>query len=77
MRQVYRLLGLVKKWGANTVSLACEKALEGEAIDVNLVARMIERATAALEHDAPPAPNVIQGRFWRDPSEFSAATEAK
>ncbi|MGC2484717.1 MAG: IS21 family transposase [Acidimicrobiales bacterium] len=75
MRQVYRLLGLVKKWGANTVELACAKALEAEAIDVNLIARMIERATEANELDAPPAPNVIQGRFSRDPSEFSATKE--
>ncbi len=75
MRQVYRLLGLVKKWGANTVTLACEKALEAEAIDVNLVSRMIERATEGLENDTPPAPNVIQGRFSRDPSEFSTTKE--
>ena len=75
MRQVYRLLGLVKKWGANTVTLACEKALEAEAIDVNLIARMIERATEALANDTPPEPNVIQGRFSRDPSEFSATKE--
>ena len=75
MRQVYRLLGLVKKWGEATVELACEKALAAEAIDVNLIARMIERATEALEHDTPPPPNVIQGRFWRDPSEFSISKE--
>ena len=75
MRQVYRLLGLVKKWGPEKVERACEKALEAEAIDVNLIARMIERATEALEHDTPPAPNVIQGRFSRDPSEFSSAKE--
>ena len=71
MRQVYRLLGLVKKWGEATVELACEKALAAEAIDVNLIARMIERATETVEHDTPPPPSVIQGRFWRDPSEFS------
>jgi len=75
MRQVYRLLGLVKKWGANTVELACEKALEAEAIDVNLISRMIERATEELEHDTPPTPNVIQGRFSRDPSEFATTKE--
>jgi hypothetical protein len=45
------------------------------AIDVNLIARMIERATEALEHDTPPEPNVIQGRFSRDPSEFSSTKE--
>jgi len=57
------------------VTLACEKALEAEAIDVNLVSRIIERATEELEHDTPPAPNVIQGRFSRDPSEFSTTKE--
>ena len=77
MRQVYRLLGLVKKWGEATVELACEKALAAEAIDVNLIARMIERATEALEHDTPAPPNVIPGRFWRDPSEFSTTTEVE
>ena len=28
MRQVYRLLGLVKKWGADRVELACQRALD-------------------------------------------------
>lgn len=75
MRQTYRLLGLVKKWGPHKVELACEKALEAEAISVNLIARMIERATEADEHDAPPQPTVIQGRFSRDPAEFAATKE--
>jgi transposase len=71
MRQTYRLLSLVDKWGEARVELACTKALEAEAINVNLISRMIERATENAEHDDPPAPNVIQGRFWRDPSEFA------
>ena len=45
-------------------------------VDVNLVARMLERAREATEPDARPDPVVIQGRFARDPSEFSSATEA-
>ncbi len=76
MRQVYRLLGLVKKWGAERVEAACARALEAEAVDVNLVSRMIERAREAAEVEAPPAPNVIEGRFARDPSEFRATKEA-
>jgi hypothetical protein len=32
----YRLLGLVKKWGPSRVELACRRALDAEAIDVNL-----------------------------------------
>jgi transposase len=76
MRQAYRLLGLVKKWGAERVELACAKALEVEAINVNLISRMIERATETEEQEAPAQPNVVQGRFSRDPSEFAATKEA-
>ena len=36
MRQVYRLLGLVKKWGPERVEAACARALEAEAISVAL-----------------------------------------
>ena len=49
MRQVYRLLGLVKKWGPTRVEQACQRALDAEAVDVNLVSRMLERG--------PKAPN--------------------
>jgi transposase len=76
MRQVYRLLGLVKKWGASRVDEACRRALEAEAIDVNLVSRMLERARESIEAEARPDPVVIQGRFSRDASEFSSATGA-
>ncbi len=75
MRQVYRLLGLVKKWGASRVNEACQRALDAEAIDVNLVSRMLERARESTEPECRPDPVVIQGRFARDPSEFSSATE--
>jgi hypothetical protein len=76
MRQVYRLLGLVKKWGASRVEEACRRALEAEAVDVNLVSRMLERARESTEPDARPEPVVIQGRFARDASEFTSMTEA-
>ncbi len=75
MRQVYRLLGLVKKWGAPRVEQACRRALDAEAVDVNLVGRMLERAREDLAPDARPDPVVVQGRFARDPSEFAAVTE--
>jgi transposase len=70
MRQVYRLLGLVKKWGADRVELACQKALDAEALDVNLIARMLERARETAPADTPPASNVVKGRFARDHREF-------
>lgn len=75
MRQVYRLLGLVKKWGASRVDEACKRALDAEAIDVSLVSRMLERARESTEPESRPDPVVVQGRFARDPSEFSSATE--
>jgi hypothetical protein len=70
MRQVYRLLGLVKKWGAERVELACAKALEAETVDVNLVSRILERAKEAAESDVVAETNVVQGRFARDAAEF-------
>ena len=76
MRQVYRLLGLVKKWGPERVELACRRALDAEAVDVNLVSRMLERAREDAEPDVRPQPVVIQGRFARDPSEFASVNEA-
>jgi hypothetical protein len=76
MRQVYRLLGLVKKWGPVRVEVACRRALDAEAVDVNLVSRMIERARESTEPDARLDPVVIQGRFARDASEFSSSTGA-
>ena len=75
MRQVYRLLGLVKKWGAERVEAACARALDAEAIDVNLVARMIERARENAEAETTPAANVVEGRFARDASEFRVMKE--
>jgi hypothetical protein len=76
MRQVYRLLGLVKKWGPSRVEQACRRALDAEAVDVNLVSRMLERAREEAEPDARPDAVVVQGRFARDPSEFAATMEA-
>jgi transposase len=72
MRQVYRLLGLVKKWGAERVEAACAKALEAEALDVGLISRMLERAKEQGQAEQKPPANVVVGRFSRDVSEFSA-----
>ena len=74
MRQVYRVLSLVKKWGAERVEAACATALEAEAVDVSLVGRMLERAKEEQGNQQPeedlPA-NVVKGRFARDASEFA------
>jgi hypothetical protein len=76
MRQVYRLLGLVKKFGAEPVNQACVRALECEAVDVGLIARIVARAA---ETD-PPAPDrtvvAAANRFARDPDEFAVQRES-
>jgi transposase len=78
MRQAYRLLGLVKKWGPERVEAACQKALDAEAVNVNLVARMLERAKEAEEGHGADAPNnVVAGRFSRDTAEFKAEGQAR
>jgi hypothetical protein len=77
MRQVYRLLGLVKKWGEERVNQACQTALEAEAVDVNLIGRMLERAREDADIHAAAEPKVIQGRFERDPSEFAVSKEGR
>ena len=72
MRQVYALLGLVKRWGAPTVEAACARALEAEAVNVGLIGRMIERATENQPAPAAPAtrPTGRTPRFARDPGHF-------
>lgn len=77
MRQVYALLGLVKKWGSERVEAACASALEHEAINVALIGRMLERGLEQTPIQ-PPLPGtgtasgtVVAGRFARDPGEFA------
>jgi transposase len=75
MRQVYRLLGLVKKFGPDPVNQACARALECETVDVGLIARIVARAAEA----DPPAPDrtviAATNRFARDPDEFAIQRE--
>ena len=79
MRQVYALLGLVKKWGPDRVEAACSRALDAEAVNVGRIGRMLERAT---ENDttspapAAPAGEVITPRFARDPDHVAAQRPA-
>jgi hypothetical protein len=80
MRQVYRLLGLVRRYGAERTEAACRKALDLEVVDVTRIARMLERA---LETDATPGPSPNTPRpeqatlrFARDPGEFAVGGDA-
>jgi transposase len=74
MRQVYRLLGLVRRYGAERVNAACERALALDVVDVTKIARMLERALEGSSESgvAPrPAGRVVQLRFARSAMEFS------
>jgi transposase len=72
MRQVYALLGLVKKWGPKRVDAACARALEAEAISVSLIGRMLERATENQQPPSSPTPAASSGRFARAPEHFAS-----
>ena len=74
MRQVYRLLGLVRRYGPARVDAACAKALEVEVVDVTRIARMLERALEAAPATGPaPAIEaaVIDLRFARSKDDFA------
>jgi transposase len=69
MRQVYALLGLVKKWGPERVETACQRAAQAEAFSVSLIGRMLERATEDLVVENPTVS--VSGRFVRPPGAFA------
>jgi transposase len=84
MRQVYRLLGLARRHGADAADLACARALEVEVVNVGLIERMLTRGLEGVESMAPArsaADRACDGdaavvpaasRFVRDPGEFSS-----
>jgi len=76
MRQVYALLGLAKKYGAQPLDEACRVSLELEMHDVRRLGRMLERRVnpeqLSLPLERPPAPT----RFLRPASDYAlGATE--
>lgn len=78
MRAVYRLLGLVKRYGAQAVEAACGTAMEAEAVDVGLISRMCERGLAeAPQPRLPGFSKLLKGRFARDASEFATRRSAR
>ncbi|MGZ6789288.1 MAG: IS21 family transposase [Mycobacteriaceae bacterium] len=71
MRQVYRLLGLVKRYGATPVDTACGRALDLDVVSVTKIVAMLEKAS---ENTPAPPPRAASGlapaRFARDPHEY-------
>jgi len=71
MRQVYRLLGLVKRYGAAPVNTACGRALELDVVSVSKIAAMLHKATENTPAEAPrAATGLAPARFARDPGEY-------
>jgi len=69
MRQVYRLLGLVRRYGPGPVDTACQRALDLDVVNVTKIASMLEKAT----ENTPPPPRpatAAAARFARDPAEY-------
>ena len=70
MRTVYRLKGLVRRYGADRVEQACSLSLDLDVVSVNKIASMLERATGGRAPTLPRAVGHTATRFSRDPSEF-------
>lgn len=70
MRAVYRLLGLVRRYGATPVDTACSRALDLDVVSVTKIASMLDKAT---EETLPllPTGTTPAGRFARQPAEFT------
>jgi hypothetical protein len=71
MRQVYALLGLVKKWGPERVDAACARAAEAEAFNVGLIGRMLERGTEGRIEETPIQQRLPGTRFARPSEQFA------
>jgi transposase len=69
MRQVYRLLGLVRRYGPGPVDAACQRALDLDVVNVTKIASMLEKATENTPLPRPPAA-AVTARFARDPAEY-------
>ena len=75
MRSVYRLLGLVRRYGPDPVEAACGRSLDLDVVSVSKIAAMLAKATERQEPVLPAAAgspgNSQGGRFARDPGEYS------
>ncbi len=74
MRSVYRLLGLVRRYGPDPVEVACDRALQLDVVSVTKIASMLERATEHTTPVLPTASGQETARFARQSTEF--ATQA-
>lgn len=70
MRQVYALLGLIRRYGDERVNQACQLALEADMLDVRKLKRLLELAVAAPTDTA--SPQVIPlARYLRPATQYA------
>ena len=74
MRSVYRLLGLVRRYGPGPVEIACTRSLDLEVVSVAKIASMLEKAIEREQPVLPAAAGAATGRFARDPAEYSTGS---
>jgi len=70
MRGVYRLLGLVRRYGPDPVETACERSLDLDVVSVSKIAAMLAKACEREQPVLPAAAGSPTGRFARDPGEY-------
>lgn len=77
MRSVYRLLGLVRRYGPGPVETACSRSLDLEVVSVAKIASMLEKAIERETPVLPVAAGASTGRFARDPAEYATGARAQ
>ena len=76
MRAVYRLLGLVRRYGAVAAHTACGTALDLDVVSVAKIDSMLAKALEAAVPAVPAAARHPAGRFGRDPAEYRRGAAA-
>jgi hypothetical protein len=69
MRRVYRLLGLVKRFGAARVNASCETALAADMVDVHRLEQLVKIAMTPAER--PTAKVIPLARYLRPASQYA------
>jgi transposase len=71
MRSVYRLLGLVRRYGPGPVETACSRSLDLDVVSVTKIGSMLAKACERETPVLPAAAGSPTGRFARDPAEYA------
>jgi len=71
MRSVYRLLGLVRRYGPGPVQTACSRSLDLDVVSVSKISSMLQKACEGERPVLPAAAGAPTGRFARDPAEYA------